>query len=82
MKRIPISAGGQIALPAAIRRRWGSRQVELIDQGDRVVLRPVPDDPVGAAAGSLRAYGRPGTAETRAMLREEEAEAERRRSGG
>jgi len=82
VKRVPISAGGQIALPAAIRRRLGSRHVELIDHGDRVVLRPVPDDPVAAAAGSLRAYGRPGTAETRAMLRKEEAEAERRRAGG
>jgi len=80
MKRVPISAGGQIALPAAIRRRWGSRHVELIDHGDRVVLRPLPDDPVAAAAGSLRAYASPGTAETRAILREEEVEAERRRA--
>ena len=23
----------------------------LIDEGDRLVLRPVPDDPVGAVAG-------------------------------
>ncbi len=23
----------------------------LVDEGDRVVLRPVPDDPIGAVAG-------------------------------
>ena len=48
------------------------------DRGDSLVLRPIPDDPIGAAMGSLAGQG-PSTDVLRAMLREEEALAEERR---
>jgi AbrB family looped-hinge helix DNA binding protein len=48
---IRISARGQISIPSEIRRKWQVQRVLLIDEGDRLVLRPVPDDPVGAVAG-------------------------------
>jgi bifunctional DNA-binding transcriptional regulator/antitoxin component of YhaV-PrlF toxin-antitoxin module len=81
MKPVPISSGGQIAIPAAIRRRWGTRRVRLIDHGTELVIQPIPDDPIGVAAGSLAAYRLPGTDEIRAQLRDEEREREAARFG-
>ncbi|MEQ1872626.1 MAG: AbrB/MazE/SpoVT family DNA-binding domain-containing protein [Ilumatobacteraceae bacterium] len=48
---INVSDRGQISLPAEIRHKWQVRRLLLVDEGDRVVLRPVPDDPIGAVAG-------------------------------
>jgi len=75
---VRISRGGQISIPAAIRRRWGTTTLAIDDQGDAVVVRPIPPDPIGAAMGSLAAPG-PTSDELRAALREEEADAEERR---
>ena len=48
------------------------------DRGDSVVLRPIPDDPIEAAAGALR--GRMPASETiRARAREDERRAAARR---
>jgi AbrB family looped-hinge helix DNA binding protein len=52
-KRMKISKGGQISIPAAIRHRWGTQTVVLEDVGDRIVLVPAPDDPIAAAEGAL-----------------------------
>jgi bifunctional DNA-binding transcriptional regulator/antitoxin component of YhaV-PrlF toxin-antitoxin module len=52
-RRVRISAGGQISIPASIRRRWGTTTIALDDQGDRIVLEPAPDDPIAAAEGAL-----------------------------
>ena len=79
MKIVPISRSGQIALPAAVRRRWGTRRVQLVDRGSEIVIQPVPDDVVAAAGGALAAWKSPGTSEVRQRLREEENEAEERR---
>lgn len=54
-KRLVISSGGQVSIPAAVRRRWGTRAVLAEDRGDHVVLRPAPDDPVAAATGAFAA---------------------------
>ena len=48
-----ISKGGQLSIPAEVRRRWGTDRVRLVDLGDRVVVRPVPLDAIGAAKGAL-----------------------------
>lgn len=48
---INITERGQISLPSEIRHKWQVRRLLLVDEGDRVVLRPVPDDPIGAVAG-------------------------------
>ncbi len=48
-----ISKGGQISIPAAIRRRWDTSIVVLEDQGCRIVVEPAPDDPIAAAEGTL-----------------------------
>lgn len=51
--RMKISKGGQISIPAPIRKRWGTSAVALEDQGDRIVLEPAAEDPIAAAEGAL-----------------------------
>ena len=77
MKLTRISQGGQVQIPAAVRRRWGTRDVIIDDAGGYIRIRPVPDDPIAAAAGSLAGRGPTGDEMLR-RSREEEAEAERR----
>lgn len=84
MLKAKVTAGGQISLPASIRRRWGARQVEIEDQGDFVVVRPIPDDPIAAARGILKGL-LPPTEELRAQARRDEqiaADAKLRRGSG
>ena len=78
MRQTTISKGGQISVPADIRRRWRTTRVLVEDRGDSLLVRPIPDDPVGAAMGSLAGPG-PTSDEARAMLRDEEAADEDRR---
>jgi hypothetical protein len=78
MRTARISQGGQIQVPAEVRHRWGTREVVIEDLGSSLSIRPLPDDPIGAAAGSLAGPG-PTSDEMRRQLREEEAEAEARK---
>jgi AbrB family looped-hinge helix DNA binding protein len=78
MRHLKVTAGGQVSLPADIRRRWGTRTVSLEDRGDEVVLRPALDDPVGALRGLLRDYDLPSSEELRREAREDELAAEER----
>jgi hypothetical protein len=79
-KRMSISRGGQVSIPAAIRHRWATTTVTLDDQGDRIVLEPAPDDPIAAAEGALaREFGALDPARLRRRAREDDRVAERRR---
>jgi bifunctional DNA-binding transcriptional regulator/antitoxin component of YhaV-PrlF toxin-antitoxin module len=80
MRRAKISRGGQISIPSSIRHRWGTSTLALEDLGDRVVLKPAPDDPVAAARGALAGELSASSAQLRARAREAEAAAERRRT--
>lgn len=53
MRRARITTGGQVSIPAEVRRRWGASEVLLDDQGDRLVVRPVGEDPIERARGAL-----------------------------
>lgn len=79
-KRLAISSGGQISVPATVRKRWGTRAVLAEDRGDELVLRPAPDDPVAAVRGIFAKEMSNGqtTDEMRAAARAEDAEQERR----
>lgn len=78
--RTRISRGGQISIPAAVRRRWGTSTVALEDQGDRLVIAPAPDDPIAAAEGALAAeFGRVDVSKLRRAARRDEQRAEIRR---
>lgn len=80
MRTTTISRGGQISVPADVRRRWQTSRVEIEDHGDSIVVRPIPDDPIAAALGSLRGRG-PNSDEMRKALRDEESALETKRSG-
>jgi bifunctional DNA-binding transcriptional regulator/antitoxin component of YhaV-PrlF toxin-antitoxin module len=82
-KRLVISKGGQISVPAAIRKRWATRTVMAEDRGDHVILRPAPDDPVAAAVGAFaEEIAALGSDEAKRLDREEELEAEGRAASG
>jgi AbrB family looped-hinge helix DNA binding protein len=77
---LKVTSAGQISLPAELRRRWGVRQVRLIDHGDHVEIRPLPDDVFGRLRGRHADTG----IDTEALRREaraEDDEADARRSG-
>jgi len=73
--RLVISKGGQISVPAAVRKRWGTRAVLAEDNGDQLVLRPAPDDPIAAVRGVFASEmsGGPTLDEVRAHGRTEDA---------
>lgn len=79
MRIAKVTTGGQVSLPASVRKRWGTLRVALDDQGDRLVVTPVPDDPIDAARGALQ--GRLGSSADlrRAARRDDTAAASRRR---
>ncbi|HEY6549708.1 MAG TPA: AbrB/MazE/SpoVT family DNA-binding domain-containing protein [Solirubrobacterales bacterium] len=75
-----ISKGGQVSVPAPIRKRWGTSTVTLDDQGNKIVLEPVPDDPIEAAAGALaEELGHIDLVELRRIAREDDRIAMERR---
>ena len=80
MRTSALTKGGQISVPADVRRRWGARRVLIEDHGDALVVRPLPEDPIDAALGSLAGPG-PTSDEARAIVREEERDHEGRIPG-
>ncbi len=78
MKTARITTGGQLSIPAAIRRRWGTSRVAIEDHGDSLVVRPLPEDVLAALRGSLKEQVRVPTNELRRRARADEAAAERR----
>jgi len=73
-----VSSNGQVSIPADTRARWKADRVVLVDLGDRVVVRPLSEDPVGSIAGKYRGKG-PTTVRARAAARAEEVSRERRK---
>jgi bifunctional DNA-binding transcriptional regulator/antitoxin component of YhaV-PrlF toxin-antitoxin module len=79
-RRLRISRGGQVSIPATIRHRWGTSTLTLDDQGDRIVLEPAPDDPIAAADGALAVeFSHVDLDRLRREAREDERAAEARR---
>lgn len=70
-----VSQNGQVSIPAETRARWQTRQVIVVDLGDRVVMRPLGDDPIGELEGKYRGRG-PSTDRARKRARVEEAQRE------
>lgn len=73
-----VSSNGQVSIPAEARARWRADQVVVVDLGDRVVMRPLPDDPLGALRGKYRGRG-PSTSDARADARADDDRHARRR---
>jgi bifunctional DNA-binding transcriptional regulator/antitoxin component of YhaV-PrlF toxin-antitoxin module len=77
--RVTVSRNGQVSVPAAVRHRWRTRSVLVIDKGDYAIVRPIPDDPVTALEGAHAGAGRT-TEDARAAERDAEHAAEQRRT--
>ncbi len=73
-----VSRNGQVSIPSEARARWNTRRVIVVDLGDRVVMRPLPDQPVGDLEGKYRGRG-PSSDGARRQARQDEATRARRR---
>ena len=62
-----ITSAGQVSIPAEVRERWGASNVLILDEGDRIVLRPVPENPIEAIRGILQGKGRADISATDAV---------------
>jgi bifunctional DNA-binding transcriptional regulator/antitoxin component of YhaV-PrlF toxin-antitoxin module len=76
-----ISKGGQVSIPAPIRKRWQTDELVAEDHGDRLILRPAPDDPIERARGALKGELRYSSKEARRLARLDERIAEERKWG-
>ena len=74
-----VSRNGQVSIPAEARSRWHTERVVVVDLGDRVVIRPLGDDPVGDLVGKYSDRG-PNTRRVRQALRADETRRERRKT--
>ena len=73
-----VSSNGRVSIPAQARKRWNADRMLVVDFGDRVVMRPFPDDPVGDLMGKYAGL-MPSTDELRREEREADAEREEER---
>lgn len=73
-----VSSNGQVSIPAEARARWNADQVVVVDLGDRVVVRPLPADPVGALKGKYGPRGE-SSERIRRQSRIDDAARDRRR---
>jgi bifunctional DNA-binding transcriptional regulator/antitoxin component of YhaV-PrlF toxin-antitoxin module len=80
MKEAAISKGGQISIPADVRRRWGTDRVRLVDLGDRLIVRPLGADDLAVAKGSLPLPTGMTAEGLRAIGRDEDATVEQGRA--
>lgn len=81
MPIVQISEKGQILIPRPIRKRLGlnpGSSVQLVEEANQLVLKPVPPDPIAAAVGFLQA----GASLTRDLIQEHRREARRERKAG
>jgi len=74
-----VSRNGQVSIPAAARARWRADRVVVVDLGDRVVIRPLPEDPKGELVGKYAGRG-PSSQQAKRAARREETRHERRKS--
>jgi bifunctional DNA-binding transcriptional regulator/antitoxin component of YhaV-PrlF toxin-antitoxin module len=74
-----VTSNGQVSIPAATRNRWHTDRVVVVDLGDRVVMRPAGDDPIGELTGKYASAG-PSTDDARRRARNADTAAERRKT--
>jgi bifunctional DNA-binding transcriptional regulator/antitoxin component of YhaV-PrlF toxin-antitoxin module len=71
-----LSQNGQVSIPAATRARWNTRRVIVVDLGDRVVMRSLPDQPIASLEGKYKGRG-PASDQARGQARRAEASQKR-----
>lgn len=70
-----VSSNGQVSIPAEARARWKADRMLVVDMGDRVVMRPLPQDPIADLEGKYAGRG-PSSDEMRREARAEDADRE------
>jgi bifunctional DNA-binding transcriptional regulator/antitoxin component of YhaV-PrlF toxin-antitoxin module len=65
--RHKITRAGQVSIPADVRERWAATNVLIVDEGERIVLKPVPENPIEAIRGVLEEKGRSDVVATDAV---------------
>jgi bifunctional DNA-binding transcriptional regulator/antitoxin component of YhaV-PrlF toxin-antitoxin module len=70
-----VSRNGQVSIPAEAGSRWNTRHVIVVDIGDRVVMRPVSDQPVEELEGKYSGRGPTSDQGRRQARRDESARA-------
>jgi AbrB family looped-hinge helix DNA binding protein len=73
-----VSRNGQVSIPAEVRARWNTRRVIVVDLGDRVVMRPLPDRPIDDLEGKYKEQG-PSSERARRDARRDDAARSRAR---
>ena len=73
-----LSRNGQVSIPADARARWDTRQVLVVDLGDRVVMRPISEQPLQELRGKYAGRG-PRSDQARQESRREEKHSQSRR---
>ena len=56
MTVVQVSPKGQVLIPKAIREKYGVKpgaQVHILEEPDRIIIKPAPEDPIEAACGFL-----------------------------
>ena len=66
-----VSRNGQVSIPADARARWKTRRVVVVDLGNRIVMRPLSEEPVAELQGKYRGRG-PRTDRARRQARAQE----------
>ena len=74
-----VSRNGQVSIPAEARARWHAERVVVVDLGDRLVIRPLPPEPVQALVGKYANRG-PSSSRARAAARADDARRDRRKT--
>ena len=73
MPAVKTSSKGQVVIPAGIREKLGIKPGQMVNlqlEGEKVVITPLPEDPIKALRGALK--GKPSL--TRALLKERKEE--------
>jgi AbrB family looped-hinge helix DNA binding protein len=79
--RHKITSAGQVSIPADIRERWAASTVLIVDEGERIVVKPVPESPIEAIRGVLKGKERSvadATEAVRQARREDNAASEKK----
>ena len=76
MTVVKTSSKGQVVIPVEIRDKLGIKPGQMVNltlDGEKVVITPLPEDPIKALRGSLK--GKPSL--TKALLKERKEERKR-----
>ncbi len=61
MTIVTTTVKGQIVIPAHLRKKYGIKKgtpVNIYEQGGKIIVEPIPDDPIETGKGMLKTKGR------------------------